>query len=71
MSTGQLELSSGKMHHISSLKGPHQKVVESSESYEWTKLLTTQQKLICKRVFNTHEYENKRVTHEYTSFFNP
>ena len=38
LSTGQLELSSGKMHLISSLKGPHQKVVES---YEWTKLLST------------------------------
>ena len=33
--TGQIELSSGKMQ---------QKVVESNESYEWTKLLSTQQK---------------------------
>ena len=48
LSTGQLELSSGKMHLISSLKGPHQKVVESNESYEWTELLSTRQKLICR-----------------------
>ena len=44
LSTGQIELSSGKMHLISSLKEPQQKVVESNESYEWTKLLSTRQK---------------------------
>ena len=48
LSTGQLELSSGKMHLISSLKGPHRKVVESNESYEWTELLSTRQTLICR-----------------------
>ena len=48
LSTGQLELSSGKMHLISSLKGPHQNVAESNESYEWTELLSTRQKLICR-----------------------
>ena len=44
LSTGQIELSSGKMHLISSLKGPQQKVVESNKSYEWTKSLSTRKK---------------------------